>query len=152
MYDVRLSQGDRTRRAIATRSFGGLAHGPVDVSVRRRGLAVAAAALAFGVRSDRANAQTASVQLPAAKAAALVAATSASATEFRAVGEQAQLINASLPFSASPLQASNPFDLSEQHLRLRGLLKAQRFGDQQLGQHFLIRTSCNLHKAAKLAI
>ena len=76
-------------------------------------LAVAAAVLAFGIRSDRANAQAASVQLPAAKAAALVAATSASAAEFRAVGEQAQMINASLPFSASPLQASSPFDLGE---------------------------------------
>ncbi len=76
-------------------------------------LAFAAAVLAFGIRSERANAQSASVQLAPANAAALVAATSASATEFRAVGDQAQLINASLPFSAAPLQASNPFDLSE---------------------------------------
>ncbi len=76
-------------------------------------LAAAAAVLAFGIRSDRANAQSASVQLPAARAAALVAATSASAAEFRAVGEQAQMINASLPFSGSPLQASSPFDLNE---------------------------------------
>ena len=52
-----------------------------------------------------------SVQLTPAKAAALVAATSASPGEFRAVGEDAKLINAALPFSTTPVQASRPFEI-----------------------------------------
>ena len=76
-------------------------------------IALAAGVLAFGARSERASAETVSVQLPSARAAAMVAATSASAAEFRAVGEQAQVINASLPFSRTPMQASHPFDLSD---------------------------------------
>ena len=52
-----------------------------------------------------------SVQLTPAKAAALVAATSASPGEFRAVGEDARLINAALPFSTTPVQAARPFEI-----------------------------------------
>lgn len=54
---------------------------------------------------------TASVKLTPAKAAALVAATSAAPTEFRAVGDQAKAINASLPFSNAPVQAARPFEI-----------------------------------------
>ena len=54
-------------------------------------------------------AKTVSVELSPAKTAALVAATSASPSEIRAVGEQAKLINASLPFSKSPVQSAQPF-------------------------------------------
>ena len=52
-----------------------------------------------------------SVQLTPAKAAAMVAATSASPAEIRAVGEQARLINAALPFSTTPVQAARPFEI-----------------------------------------
>ena len=54
-------------------------------------------------------ARTVSIELSPAKTAALVAATSASPAEIRAVGEQAKLINASLPFSTSPVQSAQPF-------------------------------------------
>ncbi|MEO6581305.1 MAG: cell wall hydrolase [Sphingomicrobium sp.] len=50
-----------------------------------------------------------SIQLSPAKTAALVAATSASPAENRAVGEQARLINAALPFSTAPVQSAQPF-------------------------------------------
>jgi hypothetical protein len=50
------------------------------------------------------------VSIPQAQRAALVAATSGeNAIEVRAVGEQARLINASLPFSNAPVQAARPF-------------------------------------------
>jgi hypothetical protein len=63
--------------------------------------------IALQARSDAAS--TVSVQLSPAKTAALVAATSASPTEIRAVGEQAMLINAALPFSTAPVQAAQAF-------------------------------------------
>jgi hypothetical protein len=50
------------------------------------------------------------ISLAQSQRAALVAATSGErAIEVRAVGEQARLINASLPFSAAPVQAARPF-------------------------------------------
>jgi hypothetical protein len=54
-------------------------------------------------------ARTVSIQLSPARTAALVAATSASPAEIRAVGEEARLINASLPFSTLPVQSAQPF-------------------------------------------
>jgi len=72
--------------------------------------AVAAALMAFRAPSEDSVAVT--VQVPSAKAAALVAATSASVDEFRAVGDKAKLINASLPFSSAPVQAARPFEIS----------------------------------------
>ena len=71
--------------------------------------AIAAGLLAFGARPERASAEPLRVTLPPVEAAAMVAATSAGSAEIRAMGEQAQLINAALPFSSSPLQASRPF-------------------------------------------
>ena len=72
---------------------------------------VVVAAVAAVFISYRAPALEASVsvELPPADAAALVAATSASPTEIRAVGEQAKLINAALPFSTAPVQSARPF-------------------------------------------
>ena len=47
------------------------------------------------------------------KAAALVAATSGERlAEARAIGDEAKLINAAMPFSGSPIMAARPFDLS----------------------------------------
>ncbi|HVH38000.1 MAG TPA: hypothetical protein VM757_05370, partial [Sphingomicrobium sp.] len=87
-------------------------------------LLVLLAAVAAALMALRAPAETASVtvEVPASKAAALVAATSASAEQFRAVGEQARVINASLPFSTSPVQAARPFEISGDQLDHRRAL------------------------------
>jgi hypothetical protein len=63
-----------------------------------------------------------SIQLTPAKTAALVAATSASPAEIRAVGEQAMMINAALPFSKSPVQAARPFAIAGDDLDHRRAL------------------------------
>ncbi|MEO7257918.1 MAG: cell wall hydrolase [Sphingomicrobium sp.] len=54
-----------------------------------------------------------SVPLLPASTAALVAATSASPAEIRAVGDEAKLINAALPFSTAPMQAARPFAIRQ---------------------------------------
>jgi len=82
--------------------------------------AVAAALMAF--RAPAQDSAEVTVDVPSAKAAALVAATSASAEEFRAVGEKAKLINASLPFSTAPVQAARPFEISGDQLDHRRAL------------------------------
>ena len=57
---------------------------------------------------------SATVLIPPASAASLVDATSGEhLVENRAEGDQAKLINAAMPFSAAPLAASRPFDLSD---------------------------------------
>ena len=71
-------------------------------------IAALVAAVIWSVASAQA-ARTVSIELSPAKTAALVAATSASPAEIRAVGEQAKLINAALPFSTSPVQSAQPF-------------------------------------------
>ncbi|MBA3511972.1 cell wall hydrolase [Sphingomonas sp.] len=63
-----------------------------------------------------------SIQLTPAKAAALVAATSASPAENRAVGDEAKLINAALPFSTAPVQAARPFEIAGDDLDHRRAL------------------------------
>jgi len=74
-------------------------------------VAVIAALVALLPTRQPANAAT--VALPPARAAALVAATSgAAATELQAVGEQAKLINAALPFAGGPVQSAKPFALT----------------------------------------
>jgi hypothetical protein len=83
-------------------------------------LAVVAAAL-FAFRAPAQEAAV-TVEIPPADAAAMVAATSASTSELRAVGEQARLINASLPFSTAPVQAARPFDISGDNLDHRRAL------------------------------
>ncbi|HEX6219127.1 MAG TPA: cell wall hydrolase [Sphingomicrobium sp.] len=72
--------------------------------------AIIAALTAFRAPSEESS--TATVDVPEAKAAALVAATSASSEQFRAVGDRAKMINASLPFSTTPVQAARPFEIA----------------------------------------
>ena len=57
------------------------------------------------------------VALPKAQAAALVQATSGNAlADMRAVGDEARIINATLPFANAPLHAANRFVLSGNNL------------------------------------
>ena len=86
---------------------------------RRKHLAFAAVALLGGIvggttlRVDPTLASTATVDIAPATAASLIAATSGEELiHNRAVGDQAKLINASMPFSSTPIMASRPFDLS----------------------------------------
>ena len=67
-------------------------------------------------------ARTVSIELSPARTAALVAATSASPAEIRAVGEQAKLLNAALPFSTSPVQSALPFAIRSDDLDYRRAL------------------------------
>ena len=72
---------------------------------------VAAGAVLLPAREPAAAAVT--VEVPAAKANALVEATSGTAaTDMRAVGEEARLLNAALPFASSPLHSAQRFVLS----------------------------------------
>lgn len=83
---------------------------------------VLAAGMILAFRGSAADTPpTAVVEIPPAKADALVAATSANAA-VDAVGARAEIINASLPFSRSPIEASNPFDLSGDALDQRRAL------------------------------
>ena len=92
-----------------------LAH---SLAVARRPATFAAAALLAGIvggttlRIEPTQASTASVMLPPAAAALIAATTGEQLVNNRAVGEQARLINAAMPFSAAPIKASRPFDLS----------------------------------------
>lgn len=85
----------------------------------RRHTAFAAIALLGGIvggttlRVEPTLASTASTIIPPAAAASLIAVTSGEQlVHNRAVGDQARLINAAMPFSAAPITASRPFDLS----------------------------------------
>jgi hypothetical protein len=56
---------------------------------------------------------TITVQVPPARAASLLEATTGpGANQMEAVGDQARVINAALPFTAGPLHAARPFELS----------------------------------------
>ena len=108
-----------TRRRVAVQ----LAGHRIEVLAFAIVMVTALAALLVGLRAPAAAARTVSFQLSPAKTAALVVATSASPAEIRAVGEQAKLINAALPFSASPLQSAQPFAIRGDDLdRRRALL------------------------------
>lgn len=64
-----------------------------------------------------ANAASVEAQLPPAQAAALIRATSGEASlQMRAVGEDAKLINAALPFSSSPIDSARPFQTAGSNL------------------------------------
>jgi hypothetical protein len=89
------------RRRVAEHRIGALALIAV--------ITAALIAAAIWTFTSAQAARTVSIELSPAKTAALVAATSASPTEIRAVGEQAKLINAALPFSTSPIQSAQPF-------------------------------------------
>ena len=72
----------------------------------------AVAAVSFAPRAPAQVAdQTVSIPLLPASTEALVAATSASPAEIEAVGDEAKLINAALPFSTAPMQSARPFAL-----------------------------------------
>jgi spore germination cell wall hydrolase CwlJ-like protein len=65
------------------------------------------------IRVDATQASTATIIVPPAAAASLIAATSGDELiHNRAIGDQAKLINAAMPFSTAPITASRPFDLS----------------------------------------
>ena len=65
------------------------------------------------LRVQPTEASSATVLIPAADAAALIDMTSGEhLIQARAVGEEAKLINASMPFSSLPINAARPFDLS----------------------------------------
>ena len=79
------------------------------------GISIAAAAL-FGLAPTRGDAhpEAVSVIIPPRAAAALVEATTgAKATDVEATGQNAQRINASLPFAAAPLQSARAFTVDE---------------------------------------
>jgi spore germination cell wall hydrolase CwlJ-like protein len=85
----------------------------------RRHLAVAAVALLGGILGGTTlhvpatDASEVTVLIPSATAASLIDATSGQQlAATRALGDQAKLINASMPFSTAPVLASRPFDLS----------------------------------------
>ena len=82
-------------------------------------IALAVAIALWPAGSSRASVTT---QLSPAKAAELVAATSAAPSEFRAVGDQAKAINAALPFSKSPVQVAQPFEIDGRDLDHRRAL------------------------------
>jgi spore germination cell wall hydrolase CwlJ-like protein len=80
---------------------------------------VVAAVIVAVLLTLRAAATAASVQaqLPPAQAAALIRATSGEATlDMRAVGEDAKLINAALPFSSGPNHSARPFHTAGSNL------------------------------------
>ena len=85
----------------------------------RHHLAWAAIALLGGVvggttlRVQSTEASSVSMLIPSTEAAALIAATSGDQlVSSRAVGDDARLINAAMPFSGGPILAARPFDLS----------------------------------------
>lgn len=89
------------------------------LSFRRRHLAFAAVAVLGGVvggttlRVQPSEAASRTVLIPPADAAALIDMTSGEhLAEARAIGDDAKLINASMLFSALPVTAARPFDLS----------------------------------------
>jgi len=78
--------------------------------------------IAFRGPASSPDSSRVSVSLTPAKAAAMVAATSASPGQIRAVGREAQLINAALPFSTAPVQAARPFAIGSGDLDHRRAL------------------------------
>jgi len=91
----------------------------VNLPVERRHLAFAAVALLGAVlggttlRVEPTHAASAKTLIAPADAAALIDATSGEhLVQARAVGDEAKLINASMPFSSLPITAARPFDLS----------------------------------------
>jgi len=79
------------------------------------GIAVAAVAIAAAVAllPAREPANAATVTLPPRQAAALIRATTgAAANEMQAIGDQAKLINAALPFASGPNHSARPFEVT----------------------------------------
>ena len=102
---------------------------PKRIAGLRTDVAIAllvAAALALVVlmaARERADASTISVRITPTKAAQLIDATSgARVNDFRAIGDQAKVINAALPFAGGPLHAAQPFALGGSDLDQRRAL------------------------------
>jgi spore germination cell wall hydrolase CwlJ-like protein len=73
---------------------------------------IAALGIALSLRGA-ADASTLSVKITPSKAAQLInATTGAQAVDFQAIGDQAKLINAALPFAGGPLHAASPFAIA----------------------------------------
>lgn len=83
---------------------------PVGFKALGTAALLVAAAIAAALLPTRTPA-SATVELPPARTAALIAATAASA-DLRATGAEAETINASLPFVTGPLRAARPFATS----------------------------------------
>ena len=84
--------------------------------------AMIALAILMVVRNN-ASASTISVRIAPAKAAQLISATSgARVNDFQAIGDQAKLINAALPFAGGPVHAAQPFALGGSDLDQRRAL------------------------------
>ena len=89
-------------------------------SLRARHAAAAVALLASGAAAlsllparEPANAASVTLKVPAARRADLVAATTGAAIgDIQATGEQAQMINAALPFASGPLHSAQRFVLT----------------------------------------
>ncbi len=76
-------------------------------------LAIVAVLGLLQLRASIASAQSATVVIAPAKAAALIQATAgAEANAVKAVGEDAKLINASMPFATAPIGSARPFDIA----------------------------------------
>ena len=83
----------------------------------------AAALLGLLPARDPASASTVTVMLPQARGAALVEATTGAAlTEMRAVGDEAKVINAALPFANGPVHVAQSFVMSGDDLDERRAL------------------------------
>ena len=94
----------RARLAVGAAGPEALAFGAVMVA------ATAAALLSFSAPAQDVGEERPQVRITLAKAQALVAATSGpAAAQVRAVGDQARVINAALPFSSAPVEAARPF-------------------------------------------
>lgn len=84
---------------------------------------VAVAAVAIALLPAREPANAATVTLPPARAAALILATTgAQANDMQAIGEQAKVLNAALPFAGGPVHSASPFELSGSNLDQRRAL------------------------------
>ena len=97
-----------TALALAARRFG------VRIEYATLALlALAAVVVGLTLFPARGVGDVVSVPISQAKAAQLISATSGTqANDFRAVGDQAKLINAALPFARGPVHAAAPFSVS----------------------------------------
>jgi hypothetical protein len=86
-------------------------------------VASGAAALSLLPLREPANAASVTLKIPAARPTYLVAATSGAAiSDMQAVGQQAQIINAALPFASGPLHSARRFVLTGSDLDQRRAL------------------------------
>ena len=92
------------RRSIAANRFAFAAAGLFIAALCALGL--------FQLRAASADAHSVTTLIAPARAAALIQATSgAAATQVKAIGEDAKLINASMPFDVAPVMAAHAFVL-----------------------------------------